>query len=282
MRNPFARPLIWLGAFVFAVGIACGLGGADPTPTAPPVSTEAPPPAATSTTPPTQTPVPTATLVPTLPAPPPTAQGVQIQPTDVPPPTVASNEPPAYYIEEFDGDNSSYSYFVFNGFDGGTEMLYTEGGEIVFNINTQDTWVYVTYDPWIYGDVRIGLSAENRGKNSQRVSLVCRMSEDGWFEFNVGGDGLYEILVYDALNDRFVNLGNGGSTAILLGRNTNEYIVECLGNDLFLYINGTLVKSLTIPNDYRFLTEGYVGFAVSSFDALPVEIGVGWFGIEEP
>jgi hypothetical protein len=72
----------------------------------------------------------------------------------------------------------------------------------VFNIANQDTWVYFNYDPYVYGDVRIGVSASNRGVNSQRVSLTCRMSDDGWFEFNIGGDDCTRFT-YDAFSDGF-------------------------------------------------------------------------------
>ena len=268
------RPFLWVGVFVMLVGMACGLGGdGDPTP---PPPTDAPaqptdPPAPTLPPPPTSTPQP----------PPPTdppATEVSAEPTEVP----ASNEPPAYYIEEFEGTLDNYTYFLTSGTDRGSDMLYLNNGALTFDLTTEDTWVYVTYDPWTYSDVWIGLSAENRGANNQNVSLICRESPDGWFEFNISGNGLYWILVYDALNSDYFNIFNGGSTQIGIGRVTNEYIVECIGNDLNLYINGELVKNVTVPSDYRFIDEGRVGFSVSSFDTLPILVNIEWFGIEAP
>jgi len=285
MTNRTVKPFIALGMLIVLVGLACGGGNtADPTqPPAPNSGAESP----TNPPPPTDIPAPT-----NLPAatdiPPATNEPI---PTVVPPPAQEetateipqSNEPPAFYIEEFDADiSATYSYFVANGVDGGTEMLFTANGALTFNIETQDTWVYVTYDPYVYTDVRIGLSAENRGKNSQNISLFCRGSSDGWFEFNLGGDGLYSILVYDALNDSYFNIANGGSTLIRIGRDTNDYIAECIGDTLNLYINGELAKSVTVPSDYRFMDEGQVGFSVSSFNSVPVIVNLLWFGIEEP
>jgi hypothetical protein len=206
-------------------------------------------------------------------------------PTDPPPPTdepAVSNDPPVYYIEEFDSSLDFYTYFVFNGVDGGSDMIFLDNGNLSFNIDNRDTWVYVAYDPYVYGDVRVGLSAENRGVNSQRVSLFCRLSSDGWFEFNIGGDGLYEVYVFDSLNNSFQLIGNGGSNDIRLGRDTNIYVAECIGNELRLYVNDNLVNTFTIPSDFRFMDEGQVGFAVSSFNSLPVVMNINWFGIEAP
>ncbi|HUF38272.1 MAG TPA: hypothetical protein VMN57_07105 [Anaerolineales bacterium] len=280
--TPF-RPILSLILLIAIVGLACTLGSSEPTPvstpTDVPTSTDAPPlptPTPTAPPPPTNTPAPP----PPTDVPPPTATTEQqIVPTDTP---ATSNDPLAYYVEEFEGDLSSYSYIVFNGVDRGSEMVFTKDGALAFSISDQDTWVYVTYDPWVYRDVRIGLSAENRGVNSQRVSLLCRLSADGWFEFNIGGDGLWEVWVYDDSAGDFFLIGNGGSTDINLGQDTNIYVAECIGNDLTLYINGVLVRTLTIPANYSFLEEGEVGFAVSSFDAVPVNIHIGWFGIESP
>lgn len=283
MHTPTIKPFLWLAALVAAIGLACGLG-ADPTavpsPTPAPSATPQPPsatPAPTATPPPTNTPQPTNTsAAPTATA---TTGGLQVNPTDTP---AASNDPPAFYVEEFEGDISNYSYFVFNGVDGGADMVFTEDGALAFHIADRQTWVYVTYDPWSYGDVRIGLSAENKGVNSQRVSLLCRFTEDGWFEFNIGGDGLWEVWVYDSFADEFFLVGNGGSTDINLGKDTNIYVAECIGDSLRLYINGILARELAIPSDYRSMDEGAVGFAVSSFEAIPVQIDIDWFGIEEP
>ncbi len=283
MHTSIFKPFLWLAVLVFSAGLACSIGGANSTPTPVPTPTVLssptdPPPSPTTS--PTQTPLPTNTPQPTDPPSATATSGeTQVVPTDT---QAVSTEPEVYYVEEFDDDLSNYSYFVFTGVDGGTDMIFTENGALAFNIADQQTWVYVTYDPWVYADVRIGVSAENQGVNSQRVSLLCRVSEDGWFEFNIGGDGLWEVWVYDDFAEDFFLIGNGGSTDINLGKDTNIYVAECIGDTLSLYINGILARTLTIPIDYRSLAEGQVGLAVSSFEAVPVMIEIGWFGIEAP
>lgn len=277
MLTKSLKPFIQLAVLVVLVGLACGAGSSETPPTNPPAPTAV----VLPTNPPAPTLPPTATNPPPTLPPPPAATDVPTEPPAATEPPV-SNQPPAFYIEEFEGDLSLYTCFIFPDNDCPAEMVFGTGEELGFSIGSDDTWMYVFYNPYTYGDVRIGMSATNRGVNSQRVSLICRVSEDGWFEFNIGGDGLYEIWVYDAFRDDFALVGNGGSTAIRLGRDTNEYIAECIGDTLTLYINGTFVNSFTVHRDYRFMDEGYVGFAVSSFNVTPVEMFIDWFGIEEP
>lgn len=283
------KPFMWLVLFMMIIGLACGAPAS--TPTAVPPTPEPP----TATTVPTNTPEPTAvppTDVPPTDVPAPT----DVPPTDVPAPTdappptdVPVEEPPAYYIEEFDGSANSYYpdqylYFVTNGPDQVDEDVYTDNGKLVFEIDTKDTYIYLYYNYWLYEDVRIGLEADNLGANSQSVSLFCRYDPDrGWIEFNIAGDGTYNILAYDALSgDGYTLLFNGGSTAINIGKKVNTYVAECIGDEITLYANDQLVKTMTIPNAYQFIREGTVGFSVSSFNSLPVVVEMEWFGIEQP
>lgn len=287
MKKPLMTPFLLLGLMVLIVGLACG-AAARSTPTAvPPTSvpsteapptdvppTEVPPTEVPTAVPPTEAPLPSPT-----PLPPPTQEPL---PTEVP----VSDEAPAYYIEEFEGDFSfypnDYYYFVQNGPDNVADSVYVDSGALRFEIDTKQTYIYLYYGPWIYTDVRIGMIADNLGANSQSVSLFCRYDPDrGWIEFNVAGDGTYTIFAYE-VGSGYKLLFNGGSTAIKIGKQTNTYIAECVGDEIALYVNGTEVRTLTIPNAYRYLDEGYVGFSASSFDSLPVIIEVDWFGIEEP
>lgn len=273
-------PFAALGFIVLIVGLACGTSTAQPTPIPP---TDVPPTAVPTPVPPTPTEVPPPTSPP-LPSPTPLPLATQ------PPQPTEPSEPeaPTYYIEEFEGDFSfypdEYFYWVQSGPDNVAEAVYLDGGDLVFEIDTRDTWIYLYYGPWIYSEVRIGLEAENLGANSQSVSLFCHYDPDrGWIEFNIAGDGTYSIFAYNALEETGYNLiFNGGSTAINIGKKTNVYIAECIGDQIRLSVNGTEVRSMQIPNAYAFLDEGFVGFSISSFEALPVVVEVEWFGIEQP
>jgi hypothetical protein len=265
MQKPYLKTILCIIAFVVLVGMACNIGGSDPTATSAPVIQQAEPtPTATATTPP----LPTATT-----APPPTA-------TTAPPTEEVYDEPPAYYVEEFEGGLDSWSYFFMSGIDTGNE-LYSENGYLVFDLQDEYQWVYVLYDEYTYSNVRIDVLAENRGKNTNNVSLICNYTDRfGWYEFNITNGGMYYIYAYSETEGDYMLLGSGGSTNINMGRDTNIYTAVCDGNQLALYINGYLETDL-VDNKYN-LSEGQVGMSVSSFEVLPILVMVDYFSISYP
>ena len=192
-----------------------------------------------------------------------------------------TQEAPTYFTEEFNGEIPNWSYFLMHG-DESKMNLNTDNGKLVFNLTGEDLYVYTTYNPWTYQNVRIDASADNRGMNENSVSMVCRYSEnEGWYEFNVGNDGLWQILVYDKVTGgNYQLLKDGGSTAINSGKAVNEYTAICNGTTLSLYING--VKVTSFEEKQYALREGLVGVGVSSFKVLPIIVGFDWVTISEP
>jgi S1-C subfamily serine protease len=188
-----------------------------------------------------------------------------------------SGDSPDFYTEEFDGDLGNYTYFEYHG-NNDDVNLYTEDGSLVFDLQKANLWTYVTYDPYVYTDATITMVADNRGRNSNNVTLVCRYSEDdnSWYEFNISNGG--EYFIYAHVDGGFETVANGGSTAVRQGKDTNTYAASCIGNDLTLYINGVEVKS--VSENIHGLREGQVGFGVSSFDVLPIEVAVNSFTIQ--
>jgi S1-C subfamily serine protease len=188
-----------------------------------------------------------------------------------------SGSAPDFYTEEFDGDLGNYTYFEYHGNDDDVN-LYTEDGSLVFDLQKDNLWTYVTYDPYTYTDVTITMVADNRGRNSNNVTLLCRYSDtdDSWYEFNISNGG--EYWIYAHVDGGFETVANGGSTAVHQGKDTNTYTASCIGNQLTLYINGVEVNSVT--ETQHGLDEGQVGFGVSSFDVLPIEVAVSSFTIE--
>lgn len=187
----------------------------------------------------------------------------------------------AYFLDEFDGDLSYYSLFSMSGDVDDPKMgVYSDRGALVFDLQDDYLWPYILYDPWTYQDVRVDFEAENLGNNNNMVALICRYDPDrGWYEFNVTNSGLYDIYYYDAIQLKdYQRLYNGGSTAINMGQATNTYSIVCQGNNLSLYINGVLAR--TIQDSH--LKEGQVGFSVSSFENYPVIVNLNWFAVSEP
>lgn len=189
------------------------------------------------------------------------------------------DESPAFFTEDFNGDLDDWSYFLMSG-DENKMDLYTEDSNLVFDLEGTYQYVYVMYDPYTYSKVGIEVSAENRGKNTNNVSLVCNYTDKyGWYEFSVTNGGLYFILVYSELDGGYDTLAEGGSTNVVTGRHENVYSATCEGNKLALYINGILEYEFT-DNVYN-LTEGQVGFGVASFEALPIIVYTDYVSIFE-
>lgn len=196
--------------------------------------------------------------------------------------TSYSDEPLAYYVEEFDGDLGNFTYDVLNfGNDSSDDAtIDADDGALKFINNGRDLYTYVYYEPYIYTDVRIDIEADNLATNDNSITLVCRYDEDlGWYEYNIDNDGEWTLYYYDnVVAQRYVQLYDGGSTAIRMGRDTNTYTMICQGQEMSLYINGTFTHSF----EHKDLKEGQVAFGVSSYDSYPVKINVNWFEISEP
>lgn len=268
---------------MLSVLVSCsGIGKGDPTAT--PVSLGQA--GEVSTTAPTEEPTPTFTEIPSLTATQPLPTETQPAPTATQAPPTATQpepeeEPPAYFTEEFNGDIDSWSYFLMSGDENMMDIPYTEDGYLVFDLRGENQWVYVLYDEYYYPEVRIDVLAENRGKNTNSVSLICNYSDrEGWYEFNISNGGKYDILVYSEIDGDYARLANGGSTNVVTGKSDNWYTAICQGNHLELYINGVFEREYT-DNVYN-LREGQVGVSVSSFDVLPILVYIDYFSIDLP
>lgn len=257
---------IGLILFVAVLVIGCSLPslGSAPAATDTPVppDTQQPPPPATDTV-----------LPPTLP-PPPTEQ-----PTNPPPPTAVSQPKPSptpvakdFYTEEFDDSLSDWGLYFTSG-DDNLADIYTDNGRLTFYLDGEDIYAYLMYESYYYSDVMVTAVVENRGYNNNNVSLVCRYDpEEGWYEYNIANNGLYDLLFFDANTGGYEFLANGGSTSINMGKAVNEYTMICEEENLILYVNGQETKRYA---ERKFaLREGMIGISVSSFKVYPIEVDV--------
>lgn len=106
-------------------------------------------------------------------------------------------------------------------------------------------------------------------------SVICRASSRGWYELNISNNGLYQIVKYDAIDNVFTNLFNGGSEYINTGKAINDYTLVCLGNEISVFVNGQFER--TVEDDFH--REGQVGIGVSSFETFPIIAGFDWVAI---
>jgi hypothetical protein len=265
------KPFFFFVALLLVVGMACSaLGGGNDTPP--------------QSQPPTQPPVqePTQTE-----APPPT----EVPPTEAPPPTEKPTEVPQvqqFFTEEFDSPVSNdwdiLTVTASDAADPDKVTVESQGGKLVWDFESEYVYYYMFFNAFNYDDVRVDVRADNRGRNNNSISLICRYDPDvGWYEFNIANNGLYDIIYAEVASSGDIDyqtIVNGGSNAIKQGKEVNEYSITCDGDQLSLTINGDEVKTVTEKN-YG-LREGQVGMSVSSFNVLPILIEMDWFKISEP
>ena len=191
------------------------------------------------------------------------------------------DEPQPFYLEEFDDNLDNFSYDVIYGdSDPDKALIFNENGALKFELGDYDLFSYVYYDPYTYTDVRIDLEADNLATNDNSVTLFCRYDPDlGWYEYNIDNDGEWTLYYYDnVIAKNYIQLYDGGSTSINMGRDTNVYTMICQGRELSLYISGVFTHKF----EHKDLKEGAVGLGVSSYGSYPVKINVNWLEISEP
>jgi serine protease Do len=195
--------------------------------------------------------------------------------------STSSGEAQDFYTEEFEGDYNpdNWSSFTLGSGSDKNLVIQQEGDHLLFDLGDKNLYVYYMYNPYTYQDVSLTLNAENRGRNNNNVSLVCRMNKDGtqWYEFSVESGGVWYLYAVDG---KYNILDNGGTTALKQGKEVNEYRMDCVGDEITLYINGTELK--TVKDSTYGFNEGSVGFNISSLNVLPVTVDVNWFDIAQP
>lgn len=223
---------------------------------------------------PTQSPTEAPPVAPT--AIPPTAVPTQPpMPTDEP---IAQSEP--YYTEEFDYVPDNWYYEVLVGNEDKADISVADG-KLTFTIEDYDTYAYVFYEDYTYTNVYIEASTINRGSNDNMVTLVCRYSDSGFYEVNITNGGMYDIYAYvEAMDMGYIRLYNGGSRNINMGMKSNTFAMSCEGNEIKLWVNGVLER--TVEDNKYGLPEGLIGVGVSSFDATPVIVAFDYVYIDVP
>ncbi len=213
----------------------------------------------------------------TTPAPP------TVEPSALPEQTAVTIEPTAsaqqFYTEEFDTEDNNWEYLIENG---SINSMRTVGGLLIFDLQNKGTTAYATYEPFTYTDVRLDVKAGNRGTNNNTISLICRKSDAGWYQFDIASNGLYEIFFAKTAGDvvEYTRIADGGSGKIKTGWAENEYGIVCQGTTLVLNING--VEARRLEDKKYLLPEGKVGMSVSSVKDAPVIVDFYWAAISQP
>ncbi len=210
------------------------------------------------------------------------------RPADTAAPQEKGGKAQAFFGEEFDNPLSAdwkpLLIYDVKVSDPQAVTVQAGGGKLSWNINTKGMGYYLLYSAFSYKDVKLETSYDNRGVNSNGVSLICRYTPNvGWYEFQITNSGLYNIYAMEVVGDgkyRYNRVGSGGSMAIKQGKGVNEFSATCQGDQLTLYINGQ--KATTAVDQKYAFGEGQIGVAVTSFDVLPVTVNMESVKVTEP
>ena len=267
MNTKYSQSLI-----AVLLGLSMAACSARPAPTSTPVPTEtlAPPPTATLTFTPTFTPLPTKT-----PTPPPTATPLpptstptpepSATPTNTPLPTATPTLAPGDVMFEPDFDDMSdwmdlgFSFDTWVKTSNYTVEPKNEG--LYMEVPEKFTSVYAIYaNDMPKADVQIDVDTDTTGPDRNNISLLCRATDDGWYELSVDSSGLWAIYRYE-YKGGYTLLRDGGSTAIHMIQRQNHITALCHSDTFTLYVNDVKVGA---GKDTKF-SEGRVGVGVATF-----------------
>jgi S1-C subfamily serine protease len=180
-----------------------------------------------------------------------------------------------YLSTEFDDTENWYTFTVPE--TDKYEASY-QNSRVYLQVDDEYTNAYLVYDAFLPADVRVDSAVELiLGTNRNNISLLCRASEAGWYEFSMNSGGYWFIWKYE--NGKYNELARGASRAINMQKTTNELTATCIGTELTFYVNQTEMGSV---RDNRFKDSGQVGVAVSSFDIPEVGVEFDWFAATVP
>ncbi|MFN3491318.1 MAG: hypothetical protein ACK40V_03770 [Anaerolineales bacterium] len=180
-------------------------------------------------------------------------------------------EPPPYYFTEEFGTESLYWQFIQTGGINFPSTAYTNDS-LRIDIPSRDTWIIGIYNAHTYNNVFIKAKANIISTGS--FGLICRYNNNGWYEFNIYSDGIYNLLYGKQLTEgiaKYIPLSTGSSVYITP---SSEIGLHCQDNFLLAYVNDNLIRRIDVTS-YG-LGEGQVGISTSSVGESPISIYFEW------
>lgn len=218
------------------------------------------------------------TSTPTVQAPPEPATATMIF-TPAPTASITSTPTavPLYFTEEFNTDLGAWTFFQTGGEISPSTTL--ENDMLRVDISSPHTWYSGIHNTNTYKDISI--SAKFTGAPSGSMGLICRYSESGWYEFNIGSDGTYSVLAGQWLSDgvgQYIPIATNTSEYLQRGNMSYEIGLTCQENTLLLVVNGKLFRKLDVA--HYGLTEGKIGITASSFEETPMIATFDWVKVD--
>ncbi|TAK13711.1 MAG: hypothetical protein EPO32_04330 [Anaerolineae bacterium] len=156
-------------------------------------------------------------------------------------------------------------------------------GFLTISLDDPSLEVFVFHE---FGEVPRGVPVyiETRANNlgptkTNNISLFCRASDVGWYEFSISSGGLWFIWRFtDA--DGYVLLNNGGLPNYDVNVTEHTIGASCIDDELTLFVDGEMPRNGTISDDT--LREGMVGIGVYAADIPDVKVEFDYFTISIP
>jgi hypothetical protein len=206
--------------------------------------------------------------------------------TDTPAPT-PTLEPtptpfPRLFTNEF--DSSLAGWVILQAGNDAVPNIKTEQSNLILQMDSPYTWLYVLYGAQDYKDIRIDIQFEYQAGGPSSIGLICRYSEsDGWLEYNVSTDGTYNVLyglwLANGIAD-YLPILSASSEVIGPSGTPQEIGLTCSDTTLELYMNQQLIRKVDVSR-YELL-EGKIGISASSFENTPVIAAFDWVKVGEP
>lgn len=190
----------------------------------------------------------------------------------------AKNPGETYYSYDFTAGLEGLDQSSSSG-DLSTVTAQVTGDQLLLEMRSIYSHLFFIYSDQDIADTRLDITAANLGSNNLYISLICRYSDIGWYEFSVSSNGIYRIYRYDpALGNPYILLGEGVSFDVHKGTEANDYSAICQGDQLTFFINGSPVQ--VVFNEE--LTGGKTGFSLASQARIPVQAAIDHFSASVP
>ena len=193
-----------------------------------------------------------------------------------------------YYATDFNGiDNqweNGWVHFPIPDGKNNYDAIMVDG-YLHLGLYDTGTTVYLFYEPLYLprgnADVLVEASADNVGDvRNNNISVICRATDRGWYEFSIASNGLWWIWKYDGIESTYDILAKGGVPNY--NKNITDHIISatCIGSELTFYYDTKPLKYGQI-SDSTF-KEGQVGVAVYAENLPGVEVEFDWFEAQVP
>ncbi len=208
-----------------------------------------------------------------------------------PEPTEAVLPEGSFFRDELDDDiNNEWGLRIVSGLEKQLIWSQNNGKLRLQTLGPNDVNYIFMNKNRSFDDVIVQAEVENIGPSDNAFSLICRASEDGWYEFRISSAGYYELLRFDQyLRDEGKNAYTNfverrmGSTNIVGSKGKNVFALSCSGDIISAFINGEQVvfekRPLAIEdNTYA---EGSIGFGLVGYGS-ELDVTYNWVEAVKP